>query len=251
MTGYADMAIAAVIPAAGVGKRMQAAIPKQYLTLSGKTILEHSVGRISSHPRVAALWLALDHADPYFAKTPLVNAAVQRVAGGRERVHSVLNALKQIDPNLYPWVLVHDAARPLICQADISNLINSCLQAGYGGILACPVRDTMKRGNAAGERNLITATVEREQLWHALTPQFFPTQQLRAAISQALDAGVTLTDEASAMEWAGQPVLLVEGQADNIKITRPADLTLAAYFLEQQHLAQQHLKQQHLEQTRE
>lgn len=237
------LAIAAVIPAAGVGKRMQAAIPKQYLPLNGKTILEHSVERIVSHPQVAALWLALDNADPYFADTSLATAAIQRVDGGRERVDSVLNALKQIDAARYPWVLVHDAARPLIRQTDISQLISACWQAGHGGILACPVRDTMKRGKAAADTQLVVATVEREQLWHALTPQFFPTEPLRLAISQALAAGVAITDEASAMEWAGQPVLLVEGQADNIKITRPADLTLAAFSLEQQHLEQQHLEQ--------
>lgn len=243
MTAALVPAIAAVIPAAGVGKRMQSAIPKQYLTLHGKTILEHSVGRICSHPLLSALWLALDKADPYFAATSLADKAVERVAGGSERVYSVLNALKQIDANVYPWVLVHDAARPLIREADITTLINHCLQAGHGGILACPVRDTMKRGIAATSGNLVAGTVEREQLWHALTPQLFPTGQLRQAITDALTAGVTITDEASAMEWAGQPVLLVEGQADNIKITRPADLTLAAYILDQQRLEQQQLEQ--------
>lgn len=249
MTKPSEPAIAAVIPAAGVGKRMQAAVPKQYLTLNGKTILEHSVGRICSQPQVAALWLALDKADPYFDATPLATVAMQRVDGGAERVYSVLNALQQIDAGSYPWVLVHDAARPLIRQADINLLISCCLQAGHGGILACPVRDTMKRGKAMATGNQVAGTVEREQLWHALTPQFFPTLQLRQAITEALAAGVTITDEASAMEWAGQPVLLVEGQADNIKITRPADLTLAACFLDQQQLEQQHLAQQHPEQT--
>ncbi|SNY53221.1 2-C-methyl-D-erythritol 4-phosphate cytidylyltransferase [Arsukibacterium tuosuense] len=248
MTQPLDLTIAAVIPSAGVGKRMQAAVPKQYLTLNDKTILEHSVSRICCQPQVAALWLALDKADPYFATTPLAAAAIERVDGGTERVHSVLQALQQIDADRYPWVLVHDAARPLIREADITLLIERCLQAGHGGILACPVRDTMKRGKATSAGTLVADTVDREQLWHALTPQFFPTRQLRQAIEQALAAGVTITDEASAMEWAGQPVLLVEGQADNIKITRPADLTLATYFLEQQHLEQQHLEQQHLEQ---
>ncbi|MBV2128337.1 2-C-methyl-D-erythritol 4-phosphate cytidylyltransferase [Arsukibacterium indicum] len=241
-------AIAAVIPAAGVGKRMQAAIPKQYLTLHGKTILEHSVGRILGHHQVAALWLALDKVDPYFSSSslnssPLSDSAVKRVDGGSERAHSVLNALQQIDATAYPWVLVHDAARPLIRDADITLLIDSCLQAGYGGILASPVRDTMKRGKATTAAVQVAGTVDREQLWHALTPQFFPTRQLCQALADALAAGVNVTDEASAMEWAGQQVLLVEGQADNIKITRPADLALAAYFLDQQRLEQQHLEQ--------
>jgi 2-C-methyl-D-erythritol 4-phosphate cytidylyltransferase len=204
--------------------------------LQDTTILQHSVQRITTHPHINALWLALDNADPYFAATPLADAVIQRVDGGAERADSVLNALKQIDAALYPWVLVHDAARPLVRQADISTLIACCAQAGHGGILASPVRDTMKRGSAGLLHNMVAETVEREQLWHALTPQFFPTAQLRDAITRALAAGVLITDEASAMEWAGQPVLLVEGMADNIKITRPADLALASYYLEQQQL---------------
>ncbi|MDX1676449.1 2-C-methyl-D-erythritol 4-phosphate cytidylyltransferase [Arsukibacterium sp.] len=243
MTAGPVQAIAAVIPAAGVGKRMQAAVPKQYLMLNGKTILEHSVGRILCQPQISAVWLALDKADPYFAATAIAGSAIKRVAGGNERVHSVLNALEQIHPAVYPWVLVHDAARPLIRQHDISRLISRCLKAGQGGILACPVRDTMKRGKTTTAGNMVAATVTREQLWHALTPQLFPTRQLRQAITGALAAGETITDEASAMEWAGQPVLLMEGQADNIKITHPADLTLAAYFLAQQDLEQQHREQ--------
>jgi len=243
MTEPRDLNIAAVIPAAGVGKRMQAAMPKQYLTLNGKTILEHTVSQIRRHPEISALWLALDKTDPYFAATSLAAAAIHRVDGGAERVYSVLNALQQIDATLYPWVLVHDAARPLIRAADITMLINSCRQAGHGGILACPVRDTMKRSKATAVVNVVAETVDRQQLWHALTPQLFPTRQLREAITQALAAGVTITDEASAMEWAGQPVLLVEGQADNIKITRPGDLTLASCFLDQQQ------REQQLEQT--
>ncbi|MAA95579.1 MULTISPECIES: 2-C-methyl-D-erythritol 4-phosphate cytidylyltransferase [unclassified Arsukibacterium] len=252
MSALPEMAIAAVIPAAGVGKRMQTNIPKQYLTLNDKTILQHSVERISRHPQISALWLALDSADPYFDTTPVADSAINRVSGGSERVHSVRNALAQIDAVRYPWVLVHDAARPLVRQVDISKLIACCYHAGHGGILASPVRDTMKRGNAGPADTLVVATVEREQLWHALTPQLFPTALLREAITGALAAGVTLTDEASAMEWAGQRVLLVEGMADNIKITRPADLTLAAYFLKQQDLEQHdlaapQLAPQHLE----
>jgi 2-C-methyl-D-erythritol 4-phosphate cytidylyltransferase len=234
MTLPANGAIAAVIPAAGVGARMQAAMPKQYLTLNGKTLLEHSVERIRSHPAIGELWLVLDKADPYFGATSLVSSSLHRVDGGTERVHSVLNALQQIDAKRYPWVLVHDAARPLVRQVDISNLISRCLKVGHGGILACPVRDTMKRAQRVAEQNKVLQTVEREQLWHALTPQLFATKILRDAISQALIAGITVTDEASAMEWAGQPVLLVEGQADNIKITHPADLSLAGYYYVEQ-----------------
>lgn len=221
-------AIAAVIPAAGVGKRMQADKPKQYLRLHGKTILEHSIKPILDLKAVSQLYLALSPEDPYFAATALTAENIIRVEGGAERVHSVLNALLQIDAELMPWVLVHDAARPLVRSVDIAQLIERCLFAGHGGILASPVRDTMKRG-----KTLVTATVERQDLWHALTPQFFPTALLRQNIIAALEAGVSITDEASAMEWAGAPVLLVEGRSDNLKITQPADLQLAAFYLEQ------------------
>ncbi|OCW98519.1 2-C-methyl-D-erythritol 4-phosphate cytidylyltransferase [Alishewanella sp. HH-ZS] len=228
MAVQAFPAIAAVIPAAGVGQRMQADKPKQYLRLHGKTVLEHSVRPLLALEAVTACYLALSEQDPYFAATGLTDPRIVRVNGGSERVHSVFNALQQIDAARYPWVLVHDAARPLVRVSDIQLLIERCLAAGHGGILATPVRDTMKRG-----RQLVDCTVDRTDLWHALTPQFFPTTALRQAIAGALAAGVAVTDEASAMEWAQQPVLLVEGHSDNLKITRPADLQLAAFYLEQ------------------
>lgn len=222
--------IAAVIPAAGVGKRMQADRPKQYLQLQGKTILEHSLERIRAFGVVKQIFLVLSEEDPYYPAMSLSRSAIRRVTGGAERANSVLNALKQIDAEHYPWVLVHDAARPLIRQADIRKLITTCLARQTGGILAYPVRDTMKRGAEA-----VTETVNREQLWHALTPQFFPTAALRQALNAALEHGIKVTDEASAMEWAGHQVLLIPGQSDNIKITRPEDLALAAFYLEQIH----------------
>lgn len=222
------VAIAAVVPAAGIGKRMQSDRPKQYLTLHGKTLLEHSVDRLKAVPDVSRIWLALAADDPYFDSTPLTAEDLSRVKGGAERMHSVLNALQFIDEHHYPWVLVHDAARPLVRKDDIELLISRCLASGDGGILACRVRDTMKRGE-----NCVSETVSREHLWHALTPQFFPTALLRAALKDAITAGIEVTDEASAMEWAGHKVLLIEGHSDNIKVTQPADLALAAFYLEQ------------------
>ncbi|MDR6985249.1 2-C-methyl-D-erythritol 4-phosphate cytidylyltransferase [Rheinheimera pacifica] len=228
MTNLNYPAIAAIVPAAGVGKRMQADRPKQYLVLHGKTILEHSVARLQAVAGVEQIWLALAAEDPYFDATALGHSNVIRVKGGDERMHSVLNALNFVDEHQYPWVLVHDAARPLVRQTDIELLIQRCLASGEGGILACRVRDTMKRGEL-----MVAETVSREHLWHALTPQFFPTALLKAALQDAISAGVHITDEASAMEWAGHSVLLVEGHSDNIKITQPADLALAAFYLEQ------------------
>jgi 2-C-methyl-D-erythritol 4-phosphate cytidylyltransferase len=218
--------IAAVIPAAGVGKRMQSELPKQYLQLHGKTILEHSANVLLQLP--LSLVIALSPDDPYFAKTSLAaNSAVQTVTGGAERADSVLAALQLVNAEQFPWVLVHDAARPLVQLSDIQQLITQCLESGCGGILAYPVRDTMKRG-----QQRVECTVERADLWHALTPQLFPTALLRQALSEALAAGIAITDEASAMEWAGLPVQLVAGRSDNIKVTRPEDLALAGFYLE-------------------
>jgi len=221
-------AIAAIMPAAGIGSRMQASLPKQYLQLHGKTILEHSVAKLKSVPAIGPLWLALASDDPYYDTTPLAHSDITRVKGGAERMHSVLNALHFIDEHHFPWVLVHDAARPLVRKSDIEHLITRCITEGEGGILACRVRDTMKRGES-----FVAETVSREHLWHALTPQLFPTALLKAALRDAVQAEVHVTDEASAMEWAGHKVLLVEGHSDNIKITQPADLALAAFYLEQ------------------
>lgn len=220
-------AIAVIVPAAGIGKRMQADRPKQYLVLQNKTILEHSLARLQQVPALDKIWLAIAEDDPYIDQIQF-SPQLTKVKGGAERMHSVLNALQQIEPYKYPWVLVHDAARPLVRQADIALLIERCLASGDGGILACRVRDTMKRGELT-----VAHTVSREHLWHALTPQLFPTALLTAALEDAIQADVHITDEASAMEWAGHPVLIVEGHSDNIKITQPADLTLAAFYLEQ------------------
>jgi 2-C-methyl-D-erythritol 4-phosphate cytidylyltransferase len=229
------MKVAVVIPAAGIGQRMQADRPKQYLQLAGKTILEHTVSRLLQLPQLGQIWLALSPEDQFFETTSLPQLPqVTRVTGGAERADSVLNALKEINPELFPWVLVHDAARPLVQLADIGNLLQQCLLQKSGGILATPVRDTMKRGDSTRPLAKVDHTVSRQQLWHALTPQLFPTALLTECLSQALAAGVAITDEASALEWAGHPVLLVPGRADNIKITQPEDLALARFYLEQQ-----------------
>jgi len=225
-------AIATVIPAAGVGKRMKADKPKQYLPLCGLTVLEQTLHRLKQVPALQQFFLALSPDDPYFPELPLAaDPQIQRVDGGAERANSVLNALVQIDEQQYPWVLVHDAARPVVRVSDIELLIDSCIEAGQGGILATPVRDTMKRASDTAEQT-VDHTVDRTGLWHAYTPQLFPTALLRDALQQALAQAVAITDEASAMEWAGLPVLLVQGHADNIKITQAEDLALAAFYLE-------------------
>jgi 2-C-methyl-D-erythritol 4-phosphate cytidylyltransferase len=223
----------AIIPAAGVGKRMKANCPKQYLTIEGKTILEHTVMRLLSHPAIEKVILAIGENDEYFKATSLANHTdIITVVGGQERVDSVLSGLKIVEPADYPWVLVHDAARPCITLADIDALINSCQQYNAGGLLASPVRDTIKRGQALN--NSVKNTVEREQLWHALTPQMYRTSELLQAITQAQLKALAITDESSAIELAQLPSLLVTGRSDNIKITQPDDLALATFILAQQ-----------------
>lgn len=225
--------LTAIVPAAGIGSRMGADCPKQYLTLAGKTILEHTLGCLLSHPAIARVIVALAPHDGWFEQlTVAADPRILRVEGGIERAYSVLNALHVAQGK---WVLVHDAARPCLCHGDLDKLITTAM-AGDGAILGSRVRDTMKRTDAAGS---IVATVEREQLWHALTPQMFPTGTLKRALEEGLALGALITDEASAMERAGFTVKMVEGRADNIKVTRPEDLSLAELFLQQQSARQQ------------
>ncbi|GIU45986.1 2-C-methyl-D-erythritol 4-phosphate cytidylyltransferase [Shewanella sairae] len=219
--------IIAIVPAAGIGSRMGATLPKQYLALNEQTILGHTLDCLLSHPSIEKVVVALSPVDDYFAELPqAVHPKLEAVIGGKERADSVLAGLQIADAGA--WVLVHDAARPCLTHADIDKLIASSSAFPQGAILAAPVRDTMKRTNAEG---VITATVCREQLWHALTPQFFPVHSLKKNLTDALAAGALITDEASAMEWAGIMPAVVSGRADNIKVTHPDDLQLASLFL--------------------
>ena len=224
-----------VIPAAGIGRRMRSDVPKQYLPLDGHTVLEHSLHRISLLPAVAEIVLVLAKDDPYWEKQHLdwVARPVITVVGGKERSDSVLSGLRALAGRAHDndWVLVHDAARPCIRPADIQRLINHCRTDVVGGLLAIPVRDTMKLADSQGR---VEQTVARDRLWHALTPQMFRYGKLVQALEQAQQQGIAVTDEAMAMELAGMPASLVEGHADNIKITRPEDLTLAAFYLREQ-----------------
>ncbi|EKO3949490.1 2-C-methyl-D-erythritol 4-phosphate cytidylyltransferase [Vibrio fluvialis] len=228
--------ITAIVPAAGVGSRMQADRPKQYLILHGHTVLEHTVEVLLRHPDVGQVVVAVSNNDPYFGSLALANhPRVVRVSGGKERADSVLSALDYVCRHqLSEWVLVHDAARPCVEHADISQLIATAQTHTVGAILAAPVRDTMKR--ADGGQN-IDHTVDRVALWHALTPQMFRAQPLMQALTQALAAQAVITDEASAFEWLGQKPALVAGRADNIKITQPEDLALAEFYLSRNYLS--------------
>lgn len=224
-----------VIPAAGLGRRMRSDIPKQYLPLDGHTVLEHSLHRVSLLPAVAEIVVVLAKDDPYWAKQHLdwVARPVTTVVGGKERSDSVLSGLRALasraDNN--DWVLVHDAARPCVRPSDIQRLISDCRADDVGGLLAMPVRDTMKLADAQQQ---VEKTLSRDRLWHALTPQMFRYGKLMQALEQVQQKGIPVTDEAMAIELAGMRAKLVEGHTDNIKITRPEDLTLAAFYLREQ-----------------
>ena len=215
-----------VVPAAGVGKRMGSTTPKQYLPLKGRTVLEHTLSRLLAEPRIQAIAVAVSDRDDRWSQLSIAeDPRITRAQGGRERGHSVLNGLKALsraDDN--DWVLVHDAVRPCLRAEDLSHMIAALRNDSVGGILAHPARDTMKRADAQGR---VVQTENRQGLWHALTPQMFRLGRLRHALEQALKDGFSITDEAGAMERAGFQPKLVQGHADNIKITCPEDLVVA------------------------
>lgn len=228
----------AVIPAAGIGSRMSASTPKQYLPLLKQAVIVHAVQRLANTPAVKGIWIGISEHDHYwsqhnntFKKMPKFRGTY---TGGDERAKTVLNGLhtilQQADP--LDWVLVHDAARPCVRVNDVTTLVSTVIQSNcVGGLLAVPVADTVKR---ADREQTVTETVSREGLWRALTPQMFRLGELKQALETGLENGLNITDEASAIEYNGGKPLVVSGHADNIKITLPQDLDLAELFLRKQ-----------------
>ncbi|HEX6832720.1 MAG TPA: 2-C-methyl-D-erythritol 4-phosphate cytidylyltransferase, partial [Rudaea sp.] len=225
-----DAPLWCVVPAAGSGSRFGSEIPKQYLPLTGKPLLMHSLERLASHPRVAGIMVALARDDAHWPNIDaLFDKPVLRCIGGANRADSVQAALEALRTRVAPndFVLVHDAARPCIAARDVTRLIELGIPAG-GALLAAPLRDTLKR---ADQSRRVVATESREARWRALTPQLFRHRELLAALHDARDADVLVTDEAMAMEHVGHRPLLVEGSEDNIKVTTPADLALAEFLI--------------------
>lgn len=225
----------AVIPAAGIGTRMAAVIPKQYLPLHGSTVIECTVQRFLSHPRISGVVVVIAPDDVHWSRTALHGSASSLfvVEGGAERYHSVLNGLMRLAgmAQSHDWVLVHDAARPCLRHDDIDRLIATLADHPVGGLLGVPVADTVKR---AGSEGNILETVSRAGLWRALTPQMFRLGELIQALRHVVDNKLAVTDEAAAMELTGHAPRMVEGHADNIKITVPQDLALAELYLRRQ-----------------
>lgn len=219
-----------VVPAAGHGARVGGAVPKQYLPIAGRPMLLHTLERLAAHQLIAGLMVVLEAGDTRWPNWLAFEAKpVRTTVGGAERADSVLAGLRALPDYVDKshFVLVHDAARPCVRTADISRLIELGVPA-CGGLLAAPVRDTLKRADAQGR---VAATEPREARWRALTPQLFRLGELVQALESARNSGIAVTDEAMAMERAGYKPLLVEGSEDNIKVTIAADFALAEFLL--------------------
>ena len=232
MTGPPDFW--AVIPAGGIGRRVGAARPKQYLKLLNRTVLEHSVLPFCEHPLIRGIAVVIADNDEFWPTLELSgHPRVVTASGGVERCHSVLNGLRRIgeiaDDN--DWALVHDAARPCVTAADIDLLISRLRDHPVGGILALPVSDTVKQ---AGDDHEIRTTLDRERLWRALTPQMFRLGLLRDSIAAAAGDNLLVTDEAQALERRSYRPGIVQGGPHNIKVSLQEDLALAEFYLTQQ-----------------
>jgi 2-C-methyl-D-erythritol 4-phosphate cytidylyltransferase len=219
-----------IVPAAGSGRRFGAQMPKQYLPLDGKPMLECTLDRLAACTEIAGLMVVLADGDAYWPDIASIRGKpVHTAAGASERSGSVLSGLRSLPSEVAAedFVLVHDAARPCVSTDDVATLVARGIPAG-GALLAAPVRDTLKRVD--NERR-IHATESRESLWRALTPQMFRRGELTRALEAAHAEGIAVTDEAMAMERHGHHPLLVEGAEDNIKVTTSADLALATFLL--------------------
>lgn len=223
----------ALVPAAGSGSRLGAGKPKQYLPLAGRPMLWHALAALGRHARIGRVYVVLAADDREFERWDFTDCAPQlRVlrCGGKTRAESVANGLRAMaaEVRAEDWVLVHDAARPCLAQAELDRLIASVEGDAVGGILALPLADTLKRADDAGR---IARTEPREGLWAAQTPQMFRHGLLLRALEQAGPA--IPTDEAAAVEALGLRPRLVEGDARNFKVTWPRDLELAELILQQ------------------
>ncbi len=225
----------AVVPAAGRGTRFGGELPKQYLPVEGAPLIAHTLAALFAHDAVEGAVVPVSENDADWPRwTEFAGKPVLACVGGASRAASVLAGLHALPDDVRPddFVLVHDAARPNLSLADLTQLLERGRNDPVGAILAAPVRDTLKR---AGDDGGIDATEPRERLWRAFTPQLFRRLQLTRALESATTDGVEVTDEAMAMERQGLRPLLVEGSESNFKITTPADLARFAYELAQRH----------------
>ncbi|MGK0273003.1 MAG: 2-C-methyl-D-erythritol 4-phosphate cytidylyltransferase [Cocleimonas sp.] len=240
-----------VIPAAGLGLRMQSDKPKQYLEIQQKTLIEHTLECFQRHEQIAGIVVVLNAEDEHWEPLNLKSKfeSLYTVHGGSNRSDSVMQGLIYLDQikkiSQRSWVMVHDAARPCLSNIDLDSLLSLRETETIGGLLASPVRDTMKRVLVSKEiespsqlnqlevNKTVSHTEPRDNLWHALTPQMFRLNDLKHAIQKCKDEGIEITDESSAMEYIGEKPVIVECMHNNIKVTNPSDLALATFLLSQ------------------
>ena len=235
--------IIAIVPAAGVGQRAQsgfldpenAVLPKQYRLIHGEPMLRLAVQALLSDRRIDQVRVAVAPEDTWVAQALAgLPRTVWRPCGGPSRAQTVTAALQDAALQAGDWVLVHDAARPGLPATALSRLIDACLANGRGGLLAQRVADTVKRGVCLDDSvggYVVQATVARDALWLAQTPQMFPAGLLLQALLAAEAALAPITDEASALELAGYQPMLIEGAAQNFKVTWPDDFNLMEKWL--------------------
>lgn len=222
-----------VVPAAGVGVRMDGGVPKQYLPLAGASVLDRSLAALLEHPAMQAVVVALSAKDDRWSKSAFAgDARVLQCTGGSSRAESVANALAALDglAAADDWVAVHDAVRPCLRASDLDRLLREAATEDSGAagvILVVPIADTLKQ--VAG--GYVERTLDRNRIVRAVTPQVFRYAPLRAALEGAVALGDGVTDEAGAMEHAGHAVKAVVGDAGNVKITYPDDLRYAEVSL--------------------
>lgn len=231
------------MPAAGSGRRFQGDIPKQYAPLMGRTVIEWALAPFLGDPRCAHAVVVIAEPDSTWHRIAarLGSERLSATPGGGERSVSVRRGLAALEGRVDAgdWVLVHDAARPCLDPRDLEELIARVTAHGEGGMLATRAADTLKQAQAdpsAQQGPTVARTIERADLWRALTPQMFRFGPLCAALDAARAGGRNPTDEAQAMEWGGASPLLVEGRSTNLKLTTSEDLVLAEAVLRSRRL---------------
>lgn len=253
-THYDDLPVHALIVSAGQGSRFGADIPKQYLKVAGRTVLEHSVARLNTS-KVADLTLVVGKDDRMASSLFFeFDRPIHLTCGGAERFLSVKAGVDSIGQRVSSdvWVLIHDGARPCLAKEDVNRLIGAAHQlqkqslastssvGAVGAILATPVVDTLKLAqndeNAVdGIGGLIQSTIDRRHLWQAQTPQIFRLHALQNMLDKVIAHQLMITDEASGFERYGESVVLVQGSRFNIKLTYPEDLAMIELILNHNH----------------
>lgn len=219
-----------IVPAAGIGTRMESDIPKQYIMVKNKCIIEYTLNTLLAYSAFEKCVVVINAYDKNWHSLKLTHPKLITTTGGTERANSVLNGLIALKPFIKnnDWVLVHDAARPFLHASDIDKLITELSNDSLGGLLGSPLKNTIKRI----QDNRCFATLDRQHLWHALTPQMFRYHWIFKALNSAIEKKQTVTDESSAIELLGKHPKIIAGRADNIKITDRNDLDFFNYCLQ-------------------